>query len=202
VFVKEGEMENTGHLLRKRVWGVLAAAVLCTALVAVASANAARPSEWTAQLPAKDGSSWVDFKVKSKKNKQTKKFSPVAVKKVSVYFLELNCSDNEPAQTSFTWGILKTNPGFPDEIPVSNRRFSLSFTGGEQTADGPGSFTFTFSGRVPRNGPPTGTIRFISTGPQLVPNPADPNGPYVTAQVTCDSGSVSWTAKRLPPNSV
>jgi hypothetical protein len=175
--------------------GVLA---LCAALVAATPASAAKLTEWLAELPAQDGSSWIDFKVKLKKNKQTKKFRPVAIKKLNVSFLEMNCSDNERAQTSFTWGQLKLTPGVPDEIPVSNRQFSLSASDERQTANGPEGFTFTISGRVPRNGPPTGTLRFTSTGPQLVPNPADPGGPYINAQVTCNTGSVRWTAERLP----
>jgi hypothetical protein len=173
-------------------------AAVCAALIVPAPASAGKLSEWVAELPAQDGSSWIDFKVKEKKNRQTKKFRPVAIKKLGASFLEMNCSDGEGAQTSFTWGILKTNPGVPDEIPVSNRRFSFSVGNQRQTANGPESFNFTVSGRVPRNGPPTGTLRFTSTGPQLVPNPADPGGPYINAQVTCDSGSVRWTAQRLP----
>jgi hypothetical protein len=182
--------------------GAVVATALCVALIAAAPASAGKLSEWGAELPAKDGSSWINFKVKSKKNKQTKKFRPVAIKKLSVNFLEMDCTDGDRAQVSFTWGLLKLTPGVPDEIPVSNRRFSFTAGDERQTANGPESFNFTFSGRVPRTGPPTGTLRYTSTGPQLVPNPADPGGPYINAQVTCDSGPVSWTAERLPPNSV
>jgi hypothetical protein len=203
---KEDEMERSRRRTGLRLTGAVAAA-LCAALVAATPASAGQLSEWVAELPAQDGSSWIDFKVKAKKNKQTKKFRPVAIKKLSVNFLEMNCSDGERAQTSFTWGILKTNPGVPDEIPVSNRRFSFSVGNERQTANGPESFNFTVSGRVPRNGPPTGTLRFKSTGPQLIAPPYDPGPdpenpapvpPSYWAQVTCDTGSVHWTGKRLP----
>jgi hypothetical protein len=180
---------------------------LCAALVAATPASAGKLSEWVAELPAQDGSSWIDFKVKEKKNKQTKKFRPVAIKKLGVAFLEMDCSDGERAQTSFTWGLLKLTPGVPDEIPVSNRRFSFTASDQRQTANGPESFNFTVSGRVPRNGPPTGTLRYKSTGPQLIAPPYDPGPdpenpapvpPSYWAQVTCDTGAVKWTAKRLP----
>jgi hypothetical protein len=182
---------------------VTLAAALCTALVAAVPASA-KLADYTADLlPAPPGGNqWVDFRVKLKKNKQTKKFRPVAIKKSSVSGLELHCSDNETSRLSFTWGELKTNPGVPEEIPVSNRRFDFSFSGGYAAQGGPFNFTFVFSGRVPRNGPPTGTLRYTSTEPKLVPNPADPEGPYITAQVSCDSGPLHWTGKRLPDGSL
>jgi hypothetical protein len=173
VFVKEGEMYLSRHLSKDRavLLRVVLATALSAALVSAASANAAIKSEWTASLPAQDGSSWVDFKVKSKKNKQTKKFRPVAIKKVSVSFLELSCTDNQPTQTSFTWGLLKLSGGLPDEIPVSGRKFSFSHSGGGETGHGPQSFTFTFSGRVPRTGPPTGTLRYTTSFPRFTSDP-------------------------------
>jgi hypothetical protein len=208
-FVKEGEMDLSRILSRDRtgLLGVVVATALCAALMTAATANAANLSEWTAQLPAQDGSSWTDFKVKSKKNKRTKKFGPVAIKKVSVAFLELKCTDNQPTQTSFTWGQLKAYAGAPDEIPVSGRRFSFSITSGDKS----NGFTFTFSGRVPRNGPPTGTLRYRTTFSRLTAPPYDPGPdpenpapvpPSTEVQVTCDSGSLSWTGNRLPPGTL
>jgi hypothetical protein len=195
-------MELTRHLGRQRVgfWVVVVSAALCAELVAAAPASAKDPAEYEALLPAPAGqSSWLDFKVKSKKDRRTKKFSPVAVKKVSVAFLQLKCTDQEPTRTSFTWGELKASvPGLQDPIPVSGRRFSLSATGGGQTTGGSDTFTFTFSGRVPRNGLPSGTVRYTTTFPRFTSDPADPQAPGTYVQVTCDSGPLSWTAKRLP----
>jgi hypothetical protein len=213
VFVKEGEMDLTRDFSRSRpsLLGMVVATALCAGLVAAASANAANLSEWTAQLPAQDGSSWTDFKVKSKKNQRTKKFNPVAIKKVSVAFLELKCSDQEPTQTSFTWGQLKAGGGLPEQIPVRDRKFSFSHSGGYETGDGPFKFTFTFSGRVPRNGPPTGTLRYTTTFPRLTAPPYDPGPdpenpapvpPSTWVQARCDSGSLNWTGKRLPPGTL
>ncbi len=154
-----------------RLSGV-AAIALCTSLVLAVSASA-KLAEYTAPVPAPPGdNSWIDFKLKLKKNKQTKKFRPVAIKKVWVNFLIADCSDGSRSQVSFK---------FPDLIPVSNRQFSLSDTQGDST--------FEFSGRIPRNGPPTGKIQFaFQSG-----GPANPQ---------CDSGSLSWTAKRLPPGTL
>jgi hypothetical protein len=203
VFVKEGEMELTRHFGRKRVGllAVVAATALCAALVAATSASAAKLDPYAAELPGAppDKGSQVDFLVKSKKNKATKKFRPVAIKKVNVTFLYLNnCSDQVPTRTSFTWGQLKASvPSVPDQIPVSGRRFSFSVTGGGQTEGGSDTFTFTFSGRVPRNGPPTGTLRYTTSFPRFTPDPVDPDAPGHWVQVSCDSGSLSWTAQRV-----
>ena len=198
MFVKEGEMELSRHHpggKRAGLTGAVVATALCVALVAAAPASAGKLTEYGAELPTPlDTASFINFKVKEKKNKRTKRFRPVAIKKLDVTYMYLYCSDQSPTRVSFTWGLLKAAvPSLQDEIPVSGRRFSLSVTGGEPT-DG---FTLTFRGRVPRNGPPTGTIRYTSTGPKLVPNPADPGGPYIEGQVSCDSGSLSWTGQSL-----
>ena len=201
-------MDLSKHLSKDRAGliGVVVVTALCAALVAAASANAAKLSEWAAPLPgAPPGkTSQLDFILKSKKNKKTKKFNPVAIKKLAVTFLYLNdCSYGQSARTSFTWGQLKaSDSGVPDEIPVSGRRFSFSTTAG----DGSETSTFTFSGRVPRNGPPTGTLRYKTTYPALVSPPYDPGPdpenpapvpPSKSVQVTCDSGTLSWTGIRI-----
>jgi hypothetical protein len=203
VFVKEGEMDLSRHPRRRsdRRIGIVVAAVLCAMLVAAAPASADK-AHYLAQLPgAPPGyTSFVDFLVKSKKVKQTKKFRPVAIKKVNVTFVYLNdCSDHEPTRTSFTWGELKLSvPDLPDEIPISGRRFSLSASGGGPTYGGSDTFNFTFSGRVPRHGPPSGTLRYTTSFPRFTSDPNDPSAPGSYVQVTCDSGSLSWAAHRLP----
>jgi hypothetical protein len=195
-------MELTRDLLGKRVrlCRAVFATALCAGLVAPASASAANLSDWTAVLPLPPGfttAQSIDFKVKSKKDKQTKKFRPVAIKKLDIFFLKMNCTDSEPAQTSLTWGQLKTLvPDLPEQIPVSNRRFSLSATGGGPVNGGNLTFTLTFSGRVPRNGPPNGTLRYTASFPRFTSDPNDPNAPGTYVQVSCDSSTLSWTAHR------
>ena len=176
---KEDEMELS-EKRRRRIGpaGVLLVA-LCATLIAAAPASA-KVADYLSVLPVggpEDSQAWFEFKVKSKKNHQTKKFVPVAVKKFSLFFVVANCTDGEPTRLSGPWDGL---------FPVSNRKFSFSDTQGDAT--------LTVSGRVPRNGPPKGTFRLVFTS-QGQNAPDEPPAP----DATCDTGKVSWTGKRLSP---
>ena len=174
-------MERTGNLRahRLRLTGVVAASVLCAALVAAAP-TAAKVADYAATLPVggpDDSQSWIEFKVKSRKNHKTKKFEPVALKRLGLFFVVANCTDGEPARISGPW---------PGLIPVSNRKFSFS--------DMQGDATLEISGRVPRHGSPKGSFRVVFTNPgQAAP------GEPVPPDATCDTGTVPWTGKRLSP---
>jgi hypothetical protein len=151
-------------------------------------------AEFSAPLKLSSGSNngFIEFKVKSKKNKQTKKFRPVTIKRFGL-FTATECSDGGGESASFHASL---SP-WPDQIPVSGRKFSLSDSGELATDGGTYKYNLNFSGRIPRNGPPTGKLRYTSTGPRLVPDPANPDGPYIYAEVSCDSGPMTWTAKNL-----
>jgi hypothetical protein len=147
------------------------ALILCAGLVFAASASA-KAVYFTSPLAAPPGgNSWIDFKLKLKKKPGTNKFRPVEIRKPTLYFFYVDCPSGEPTRVpSFK---------YPDPIPVSNRKFSIS--------DTRGGTTFEMKGRIPRNGPPTGTVR-------LVFDSGDPLSPG-----TCDSGAKSWSAKVVPP---
>jgi hypothetical protein len=160
--------------LRRRLVGggaiglsAVLAVLLCASLSFAAPASA-KVAEYSAPIPRSDGkNSSISFKLKSKKNHQTKKFEPVGIKKFSLAFVLASCAEQDDTQVSFT---------FPDLIPVSHRKFSLSDTRGDSTLE--------ISGRVPRNGPPKGTVRLRFTS-------GAPGNPQ------CDTGTKAWTAKRL-----
>ena len=154
--------------------GAVVATTLCAALVAAAPASA-KVAYYAALLPVggpEDSQSWIEFKVKSTKNQRTKKFEPVALKRLSLFFVIANCTDGEPARISGPW---------PGLIPVSKRKFSFSDTQGDATLE--------VSGRVPRKGPPKGTFRVAFTK----------FGQGGTPDATCDTGTVPWTGKWLSP---
>jgi hypothetical protein len=163
--------------LRRRPLGLVLVIVLCGSLVFAAPASA-KVAQYVAPLPVggpDDSQSWIEFRVKLKKNQRTKKFQPVAVKKLELFFVVANCTDGEPARISGPWR---------DLIPLQNRRFSFSDTSGDSTLE--------FSGRVPRNGPPKGTLRVVFTNPGQAP-PGEP----VPPDATCDTGKVPWTGERV-----
>ncbi len=160
-------MERSKHRRRGiRLTGVVATTICAGVMAAPASAKVA---EYGALITHPDGdTSSISLKVKSRKNQETKKFRPFAIKKFSLNFLRVNCPDGVPTQTSFI---------YPDLIPVSGRKFSLSDTRGDTT--------FEANGRIPREGPIKGTFRIAFVKGGLDPQP-------------CDSGTLSFTAKRLP----
>lgn len=195
-------MELTAQLRkhRLRLTGAVVAAALCVALVAAGPASA-KVAEYQAPLKRAGGGAngYVTFKLKSKKNKQTKKFHPVLIKKFGV-FTVTDCADGGGQEADYYPSLAP----WPTKFPVSGRKFSLSDSGGFPVDGGTFTYTINFSGHVPRHGPPTGTLRYKTTGPQLVPDPTnpDPDAPYVYAQVPCDTGPMTWTGERLPPNSL
>jgi hypothetical protein len=161
--------------LRRRLVGLpaIAAIALCASLVFAAPASA-KAVDYEAPIPRSDGNGWITFKVKSKKNQRTKKFEPVGVKKLEVLGVLAECTDGE--SSSYSWP-------YHDLYPVTNRKFS--------TTDTSGGIKLEFKGRIPRNGPPKGTLRVSFTSP-IVENGVEVG----TAQ--CDSGIKAWTAKRIP----
>jgi hypothetical protein len=190
-------MELTGHLRnhRLRLTGVVVASTLCAALVAAPSASA-KVGGYTADLkpPGGGDGGFISFKLKSKKNKQTKKFNPVLIKKLSVSAVA-KCTDGEEAVSP---GFHASLAPWPTLIPVSGRKFSLSDSSKFEVDGGTQTYTIDFSGRIPRHGPPVGTLRYRSSGPQFVDG--DPNSPSSYVQVSCDTGPMTWTGKPISPN--
>ena len=176
--------------------GVLAIAI-CASLLLAASA-AAKAVEYTAPLNLSSGKNgYVDFKVKSKKSKQTKKFRPVLIKKFGL-FTVTKCDDGVEQEADYYPSLAP----WPTKIPVSGHNFSLSDSGAFPVDGGTLTYTINFSGHIPRNGPPSGTLRFKTTGPVFVADPPPPEergtpalGRYV--QRSCDTGPMTWTAKQL-----
>jgi hypothetical protein len=106
-----------------------------------------------------------------------KKLHPVAVPKFKVPDLTVSCSDLEfnggnPFRVAYS--------NFGESAPVHNRQFGFTQTLNRGPFGGPGFETFEITGRIPRRGPVTGTIRYTAS--------------FVsTSQVTCDS-TTSWRA--------
>ena len=178
--------------------GVLAL-IVCASLLFAASASA-KVAEYQAPLKLSGANNgYITFKVKSKKNKQTKKFRPVLIKKFGL-FTVTKCNDGVEQEADYYPSLAP----WPTKIPVSGGKFSLSDSGGYEVQGGTFTYTIEFSGHVPRHGSPTGTLRYKTNGPKLVPDPnnPDPDAPYVQAQVPCDTGPMTWTGQRLPPNSL
>jgi hypothetical protein len=201
-------MELTGHLCRHRLrlTGVAIAVALCAALVAAAPASALRPAEYQAPLKRASGpNGYITFKVKSRKAKQSKKSHPVLIKKFGL-FTVTQCDDGEGQEADYYPSLAP----WPIKIPVSGGNFSLSDSGGFPVEGGTFTYTINFSGHIPRHGLPSGTLRYRTTGPVFVDDTLPPPGPdergtgvrgrYV--QRSCDTGPMTWTAKRLPPNSL
>jgi hypothetical protein len=164
-------MRRTPYLRRHGIGlGALVAMTLCLGLLFAAPASAKSVQYW-APLARSDGeNSWIEFKVVFRRSQRTGKFRPVEVKKFGIFWLLSNCTDGDQSQV----------PGFnyPDRIPVKRRKFSVSDTRGDTT--------FETSGFIPRKGRIKGSVR-------LAYESGDPAG-----GVHCNSGSLSWTARRLP----
>src|SRR5829696_6724282 len=112
-----------GKKQRRRIGLAGVFVALCAVLVAAGPASA-KVTEYSAKLTATSGyNGFIEFKVKSKKNKQTKKFRPVALKRVSVY-TTAECSDGGGVGGDFPASL---SP-IPKLIPLSGRSFSRSDT--------------------------------------------------------------------------
>ena len=199
VIGKEGALDMRLRRLRGGATGLsaLLAVALCATLLFAVPASA-KVAEYEASLKGPGGNKgYISFKVKSKKDKQSKKFRPVLIKKFGL-FADAECSDGVGENANFYPSLAP----WPTLIPVSGRHFSLSDSGGYPTTDGTYKYDIDFSGDVPRHGPPTGTLRYMDSSPRLVPDPTNPDGPYISAQVACDTGPTTWTAKRLPPGTL
>jgi hypothetical protein len=80
-----------------------------------------------------------------------------------------------------------TGPGFipAGGFKVKKRRFAVHLTGEDADSGGLGPNDFLrLNGRVPRQGPLTGTIRITYT--------------LAAGGGTCDSGVINWSASRVP----
>ena len=175
------------------------ALILCAGLLLPASASA-KSAEYTAQLKLPGGAKngYVQFKVKSKKNKQTKKFRPVLIKKFGV-FTVTKCADGVEQEADYYPSLAS----WPTLFPVSGRQFSLSDSGGNPTTGGTYKYDIDFSGQVPRHGPPAGTLRLTIESPHYAPvDPENPDAPSNYTQRSCDTGPMSWTAQRVPDNTL
>jgi hypothetical protein len=186
-------MDRSKHVRRRRIGSTaVAATAICAAILAAPAAAKLDEYAATLKLPSGKNNGYIEFKVKSKKNKQTKKLRPVVIKKLGVFTVS-ECSDGVGQEVEFYPSL---NP-FQELIPVSGRRFSLVDTIKGVTSGEPYTETINFSGRIPRHGPPTGTLRHTGTYPKLVPDPANPDGPFISAQVSCDTGPMKWTGMNL-----
>jgi hypothetical protein len=113
----------------------------------------------------------VELDVISKKNAKGK-LRPVTVRKFKVNHFTTICSDGKPQAI----GSITVK-----DIPVKHRRFAATGFAGTEPDD-----TYEVSGQIPREGPATGTFRWVWHEQPGIVSPALP----------CDSGVLSWSAEK------
>jgi hypothetical protein len=182
--------------------GVVALAAICAALAIAALAGATSsndkysgPVDLTEVPDDTPGPASVELTVKSKsKKKGSKKLVPKELSKLKLHNVYATCTDGThvyPADNNSEFDIVF---GFDyGGTKIKKRKFSIDDAtppGDEIPAT---SSSFAMTGKVPRKGAATGTIR-ITFHRDANPEPADPR--YPEPALNCDSGVVSWTADK------
>ncbi len=157
-----------GRAARCTALALALSAVLAALLVPLALAKKTPYSGPLVGPPAQEPGSGVSFKVEYKG--KGRNLRPVAVRKFSFYFLITSCHDSE-GESDLSSSAAAGSP----RLPLKKGAFAASLS-----SDG---ITYEIQGRVPRKGPPTGTIHVSGSMP--LPD----TGPLV-----CDS-TAKWTAQ-------
>jgi hypothetical protein len=164
---------------------MVALAACCAAMAIGPQAAMAAAASYQGDLvPPQQGGyygvqSAIEFKVRVVKKKNGK-LVPTAVKNFRSRSVTMYCPNGN------TWwlGLHGSGVDFEDhpkdEVRIKKRKFH------DASYDDYGSGFYEISGRVPRSGPATGTIRIT------YPNEAQGG--------TCDSGVVNWAATRSDPS--
>jgi hypothetical protein len=174
----------------RRYAAVAAAAIFAAVAIAPASAGAtARTDKYSGPIDLPElpndtpGPASIDLTVKAKSKKKGKKPKPKLVTRLKTHNVYMTCEDGThvyPADNNsefdITYGI-----EFPG-AKIKKRKFSTT-----DPATGEFGTGITLTGRVPKKGPASGTIRIQldlsdSTAPELG---------------KCDTGTLGWTADKL-----